>query len=307
MLASRGIAIEPLLVAVGIPRDATSGDVTAPLERIVTVVNDVAVTIGDPTFGVTLAEAVPTGAYGIVEFIVRTAPTLGRGLEVLCEFASLINPVGSFRYGTTHGGAELHYAIEGQRDTLGMHLNEYTLLYILRQFRLLLDQPRLPVTAVWFSHRRATHVDGVARAFGVTPRFGARNCGFSISRPTAAFSSRTADAPLFEFLVGQARAQLAYRGHTDVVAQTVRVIEVRLAHGSVTTDAVARAMSITPRTLQRHLADAGTTFRDVLAYVRRTQHARLLTARLSESDIAKRLGFSSPSVMRRALDYVDSD
>jgi AraC-like DNA-binding protein len=154
---------------------------------------------------------------------------------------------------------------------------------------------------VWFTHGRDRKADDVAAHFGCEVRFAARDCGIAIARSTLARSARTADPPLFGFLLQQARAQLSRIGSNDVVSQVMRVIEVRLARGDVGAAAVAAAMATTVRSMQRHLGDAGTTYREVLDHVRLRRLEELRRGGVAENDIARELGFADTKSMRRAL------
>jgi AraC-like DNA-binding protein len=284
-----------------VPLEGLSGEITAPLGRIQNLIALAADRLGNPLLGLDLAERVPSGAYGVVVFLVRSAPTVERSLAVICELAPLINPIGDFRLMPVSDGCELHYAVHGQRDTIGRHLNEYTIAFIAAQFGAVLGEP-MPLSRAWFSHTRPSGGEAVAQRLRTDVVFQRPDCGFAISHETAARVPRTADAQLFEFLLAQARAQLAYVGTHDVVAQVVRVIEVRLAHGDVGTAAIAGAMATTSRSLQRRLTEAGTTFRDVLAYVRARRRAQLERGGFSETEIARQLGFADARSMRRSLD-----
>ncbi len=300
-LARRGIDAGPLLEQTGLPAAAQRGEITAPLGRIQRFIGLAADAMEAPLFGLDLAELVPAGSYGIAEFLVRSAPSVEAGLEVLCEFAALINPIGEFKLSPVDGEARLHYAVPAQRDTLGVHLNEYTIGFIVRQVGAVLGAP-LPLAHAWFSHARPHHADAVARRLGSNVRFQAADCGFAVSRDVLARVPRTSDPALFEFLAAQGRAQLARVGPADIVTQVVRVIEVRLPSGEVDAPAIASAMATTVRSLQRHLADAGTSFRDVLAHVRRRRRTELRNGGLGEPEIARQLGFADARSMRRSLD-----
>lgn len=300
VLARRGIAIRELLEEVGLPTEVRT-ELTAPLVRIQALVDLAAQRLDDPLFGMTLAALVPEGAFGVVEFLVRSAPTIDAGLAVLCEMAPLINPIGEFRVVPTPAGAALHYNILAQRDTLGKHLNEYTLALIVRQLATTAGGA-IPLASAWFSHARPEHAQAVATRLGTSVKFQAADCGIAIAREVLDRVPRMADAALFAFLHAQARAQLADVGTHDVVSQVIRAIELRLSHGDLGVGAIAAAMATTARSLQRHLADAGTSYRDVLAHVRRRRRAELSRAGLGEAAIAPRLGFADASSMRRALD-----
>lgn len=300
-LARRNIDASALLAETGLPADAMRGEITAPLRRIQAFVDVAGTRLGSDVFGLDLAELVPTGAYGVAEFLVRAAPTVEAGLGVLCEFAALINPMGQFRLQRAPGRGELHYVVPAQRDTLGRTLNEYTIGYAIRQLGALIGGP-LPLVEVWFSHGRPRAADKVIQRLGGAVRFSAPDCGFAVADELLARVPRTSDPALFEFLLGQARAQLARVGPVDIVTQVMRVIEVRLPSGDVGTTAVAGAMATTVRSLQRHLADAGTTYRDVLAHVRTRRRAELRQGGLDETTVARELGFADARSMRRSLD-----
>jgi AraC-like DNA-binding protein len=111
-----------------------------------------------------------------------------------------------------------------------------------------------------------------------------------------------ADAALFEFHLAQSRNQVASLGNEDVIAHVSRTIEMRLPRGDLRIEAIASALAITHRTLQRRLTDAGTSYRTVLAHVRLRRRAELARDGLAETKIAELLGFADVRAMRRSLD-----
>ena len=64
--------------------------------------------------------------------------------------------------------------------------------------------------------------------------------------------------------------------------------------------AVARRMTVSPRTLQRLLRSEGTTWRAEVDAFRRVQATRLQRKGLSNSQVARRLGYSDARALRRA-------
>jgi AraC-like DNA-binding protein len=103
------------------------------------------------------------------------------------------------------------------------------------------------------------------------------------------------------FLLAQAREQIASQGKGATIMQVVRVIEARISDPDLSPLTVARSLSLSQRTLQRQLADAGTTFRDLLASVRRRRRDELARKGLGAAEIAPHLGFASAKTMRRSL------
>ena len=299
-LAQRGVDCGALLREAGLPLEAQRSDVTAPLPRVQHFVELASQSLRDDLFGLALAERNPAGAYAVAEFLVRSAPNVEIAMQMLSNAAVLVNPSLRFEFEADAEEGRLHLAVVGQRDTLGRHLNEYTFSYIVRQFASVLDGGLAP-TRVWFTHGRERGAEDVAKHFGCDVRFQARDCGMAIARTTLARAARTSDPPLFAFLLQQARAQLSRIGSNDVVSQVMRVIEVRLARGDVGAAAVAAAMATTVRSMQRHLGDAGTTYREVLDHVRLRRLEELRRGGVGEADIARELGFADAKSMRRAM------
>ena len=301
MLAMRRIDARPLIAQAGLPAGALQGEVIAPLSRVQRFIELAAEQLRAPLFGIDLAEHVPTGAFGVTEFLMRSAPSVERALSVLCEFGPLINPVLDFRFVVERGAGRFHFAVPSQRDALGVHLNEYTAMLLVRQFGNVIGEAIAP-ERVWFAHARSSHVADVAARFRCDVAFRAADCGVALPAALLRRVAPTADPALFEFLTAQARAQLQNLASRDIVSQVARVVEARLESGAVGGADIAKAMAMTFRTLQRYLADAGTSYREVLQHVRARRRAELAHAGLVPADVARRLGFSSIAAMRRSLD-----
>ena len=299
-LAHRGVECADLLLEAGVPLEAQRGEITAPLARIQAFLELASARLGDELLGLTLARLVPAGAYAIAEFLVRSAPTVEVALRTMCDVSPLINTSLRFEFEADNDEGRLHLSLVGQRDTLGRHLNEYTLAYVARQLGSMVDGGMTP-TSVWFSHSRDQHQETIAEAFGCEVRYGARDCVIAFPRETLGRGARTSDPPLFAFLLDQARTQLARIGSNDVVSQVMNVIDVRLARGDVGAAAVAEAMATTVRSMQRHLGEAGTTYREVLDHVRQRRLEELRRGGIAEPEIARELGFSDTKSLRRAL------
>jgi len=306
MLSSRGFDPLAMLRAAGLPEDALKGEVTAPLFRVQEFIDRAAERLEAPLFGLDFADRIPRGTFGVSEFVVHAAPTVQAGLEALCECSPLINPLLDMRYVADQRGCEIRFSFAAQRDALGMHINEYTVSFISKQFALVLGTD-LPLERAWFPHGRRTGAEAVAQRLGCNVAFQAPDCGFAVASEVIARQPSSANPALFAFLLAQARAQLGLVGKNDVIAQVVRVLEARLPSGDVSASTVAEAMATTQRSLQRHLAEAGTSFRDVVRRVRTRRRDELSRIGLADPEIATRLGFANVRSMRRSLEDAGPD
>ena len=72
-------------------------------------------------------------------------------------------------------------------------------------------------------------------------------------------------------------------------------------NGNTTLSAVAQAFNVSPRTLQRQLAEEGITFHSLLDEVRFVHALRLISTHHKISDIAFKLGYADASSFTRVF------
>jgi AraC-like DNA-binding protein len=188
----------------------------------------------------------------------------------------------------------MQLSVPASRDGLGSQLNEYSVAIVLRLANEGLDRP-LQITRAWFAHgrREGDFAKQVGDRLGCPVVFDEPSCGFAFDSEEAERPPRMADPALFEFHVAQARSRLASVGADDVIAHVSKAIEMRLPRGALQIEAIASALAITHRTLQRRLTEAGTSFRTVLAHVRRRRRAELVREGTAEAKIAELLGLQT--------------
>src|SRR5947209_16839958 len=90
-----------VFLAAGLKPTADTPELIAPLGLVRALLDLAAEATKRPAIGIDVAERVPSGALGYTEFLMRSAPSLMRGLEVLCAFSPLINPILEFRLDVT--------------------------------------------------------------------------------------------------------------------------------------------------------------------------------------------------------------
>jgi hypothetical protein len=78
MLAMRRLDPRELVREAGLPDEALQGEIIAPLVRVQKFLELAAGTLEAPLFGLDLAERIPTGAFGLTEFLMRSAPNVVR-------------------------------------------------------------------------------------------------------------------------------------------------------------------------------------------------------------------------------------
>jgi AraC-like DNA-binding protein len=87
-----------------------------------------------------------------------------------------------------------------------------------------------------------------------------------------------------------------------VALDVLRVLAVRVGGGDTHIEATARTLARSVRSLQRHLAAAGVSYKRLLSQARMDAAARYLTGSpLAIGEIAYLLGYSEPSAFNRAF------
>jgi AraC-like DNA-binding protein len=88
----------------------------------------------------------------------------------------------------------------------------------------------------------------------------------------------------------------------DSVTAVSQAVGIQLEAGDVRVDRIASLLNLSSRTLQRRLAEQGTTFQEVVDRVRATRAKYYLVSEgLSIREIARRLGFSGAPTFHRAF------
>jgi AraC-like DNA-binding protein len=303
MLVKRSCDPRQLLRETGLPLEALTAEVTAPIGRIQELVDRAALVLARPLLGLDLVDAAQPGTFGLAEFVGRFAPTVRQGFETFCESVPLVNPIIDWRYVPGRRECVMQLAVPGSREGLGVHLNEFAVGIVMKLAHAGLDRP-LAITRVWFAHARrdAALAAQIAERLACPVAFEQVTCGFAFDADEGERAPRMADPALYEFHVTQTRNQVASLGNDDVIAHVSRAIEMRLPRGDLRIEAIASALAVTHRTLQRRLTEAGTSYRSVLAHVRRRRRAELLRDGVPEVKIAELLGFVDARAMRRSLE-----
>lgn len=141
--------------------------------------------------------------------------------------------------------------------------------------------------------------------FGALPRFNAMSNVAQFEASLLSWPVPNADVSLYPVLQQHAEQLLKQRAtalNAGIAAQVHQAIVRRLSQGQVRVASVAEDLGLAPRTLQRKLADAGSSFQQVL------DEARFALARdylrqpgLSLVDIAFLLGYQEQSAFTHAF------
>jgi AraC-like DNA-binding protein len=255
---------------------------------------------GDPALALRIAETTPAGAFGIVEYVCRSAPTLHEALRQWVRYLGILDDsveVGLVNAGT---GVALRVITESEAPAPAAHELCFALV-VLNARRLIAEGFR--VGEVRFTHRAPPGQLGRYRAFfDADVRFERKTTELVLARRVLDTPLTTADPDLLAILLPTAEEKRARRpADATFTDQVRRGLRAALCSDEAQLSGMAKRLGLTPRSLQRRLQDEGTSFQALRDETRCTLADRYLGEGLSVAEISFLLGFSEPSAFFRAF------
>lgn len=250
--------------------------------------------VGDPFFGVHVAQRIQRGTFGPLEFICRTAATLGEAMDIIVKYYPLIQPDMSVSCYVVDGATVVQQRIN-QHGHRCRQVNEFFLAMILLHGQLL-SRTRFKTLRVWFANPRPADLSELQQIFGTSNfEFAASSSGLAVDERARTLPIVSSDQPLHAVLEGMLAKYLPSPKRNDPVIRTRRLIAETLHQRVPSIDWVARTLGVSVRTLQRQLDAERWTFRSLTEDVR-AELARVYVADENRAigEIPYLLGYAEP-------------
>ncbi len=297
-----GVDLDRLLALAGTTREAIAAEDARIAYRVVKDLWDGSSELsGDEFFGLHAAERLRLPAFGPLGFAVRSCGTGRQAMEL-----------GLFWAGRYFDDTEFRLDVDGPVSVF-RHRYRYPEITSLHAADFILGAivvgSRRFVGVDWTPRRlelrRSPPADDseYRRVFGIQPSYHAPWNAVSFDTALMDLPLLHADAELLAVLERQVEDFLSKLPRVQELTTQVRSVLARgLRDGDASVESTARALGLTPRTLQRRLSESDTSHRLLLDAVRRDFAQRyLLDSQLSIEQIAQLLGFSEPSAFHRAF------
>ena len=257
----------------------------------------------DEALGIHLAESLPRGALDLIEYALRSSPTLGDGLDRLARYGRLLSDRVAARI-HREGEGVLFLVHDTATTPLHPARSEFALAVALKLSRDSTGADIAPVR-VCFAHAAPSDLSEHRRFFHGRVQFAAGSSSMALSATDAARPMRDADAALAEIIRRRLENARGERERSSSGAMSTRVRHLVVEHlgqSALTLDAVAAGLAVSPRTLTRRLAEERVSFRQIVDEVRGDFARALLRDRsLSIGDIAFFLQYSEPAAFHRSF------
>ncbi|MEV6360661.1 AraC family transcriptional regulator [Nocardia asteroides] len=240
---------------------------------------------------------------GLYDYLFASAPTLGAGLATCGPYITAVTTNHRFDLVAETERESTLYLEMLDGDGRGRdHTQLWGLSAVLSRARRVVDDP-LNLVRVSLRQSAPPNLDGFRAVFGdATLEFDAPADSITFRTADLDLPLTTADPVLAEVL--QPLAAALAPPPTLASAWPARVadaLDQAISDGEVSLDRVARILAISPRTLQRRLTEAGTTWRAELDRARSARLSQAVAAgSVSGSRQAELLGYSDAGSLRRA-------
>jgi AraC-like DNA-binding protein len=248
-----------------------------------------------------LALETPFGAFPLLDHLVATCETGGDALRQLARYFRLVcAPIEiELREDEDPIRAVYHQTCVGPSFSV-----EYSVSLAVEHIRRETDG-RVDVVRVSFLQPPEDPVDFAQRLKCPVVAPADWN-GFALPRRSWIVPLRRRDAGLHGLLESQADAVVSRQQRSGTASDELRhALAVRLARGDgevPSIEALAPQLAMSPRTLQRRLAEEGSSYQEILAETRREAAERFLTgSALSVAEVGYLLGYSEPAAFHRAF------
>ncbi len=252
----------------------------------------------DASFGARVAQAIDGAAFGLLGFVVASAPNLREALTRFARYSRLLCD-------------ELSVTLVDRGD-------ESDIVYSMNELPYVPALLEMAMVHMVFTARRGTRnaFAPIALEFRHrgTPRdlpdlvhapvsFETREDVVRCQRVSLELPLRGHNATLLSILEAHAAQVLeTLPNESDLIGRVKQITRALLPEGEPSLEAVAERLSLGSRTLQRRLRGAGVTFRTLVDEVRRDcALAQLERSDTSVAEVAFSLGFSDPSAFTHAF------
>ncbi|WP_394838656.1 AraC family transcriptional regulator [Pendulispora rubella] len=272
--------------------------------------------IDDSLLGLHTAIRQKRGSFGVLDFAVRSVPTVRDAIQRLAKYQRLISNLSPFDAKVRRGELFVTHRIKGDPLGIGRHGHEFTMAVLLKMVRELTGEAIVP-KRVTFAHSRSSGTLELKNFFGIDRVEFAGDANMLIFAAEVLDAPiLTADADLLEFLDSLTEIHLQpapgrltpildwpdqdQRDYSALVRPYIVDTLKRGKNPSIEHAAEFHRTSV--RTLQRRLEMSGTIFYSMVDDVRRELSLLYLgDPRLRVSDVAQRLGYAEVRSFARAF------
>jgi AraC-like DNA-binding protein len=300
---ARGLGLDPLRLLADAGLGAAvlqEPDLRIPVDRVCELLERSAELSGCESFGLRMAETRQLSNLGPVGMLIRDQPTLRDSLAVLLRYHMALNGGLALVIEEAAGVVVIREEVVLGRVMpvrQGIELAIGVMLRLMRQFLGTDWRPR----RVCFTHAAPRDIGTHLRVFGPIVEFRHDFNGIVCARQDLDTPNPSADPAMARYAQQLLDATLSQEAQTPALLDEVRrTALLLLPSGRCSIEQVAEHLGVVCRTVQRRLAEQGTSFSAVINELRtELAHRHVEGSERALTEVAALLGFSAPSGFSR--------
>lgn len=270
-----------------------------PFTEFTAMLNRIQHEMNEPNLAIELGRHISAAHFGVLGYLILACANMGEAVLLLNRYARLLDDRYTMSTTQVDDTIVLGWDIAAEPDVLFFEMGLAAMVQFMRN----LTGSNAPLCEVHLTSKRLAHAAMIEAFYDCPVKFEQPEMQLKIPMTLLATPIKQADQVLLGLLSAQADQALAALPQGREWEQKVRQEIVRLCHEDTPTlEKVANSLFLTPRTLQRHLANEGLRFQPLLDETRRHLAEQYLNDnRLQLTDIAELLGYSDQSALTRAF------
>lgn len=273
-----------------------------PYEQIDAVRAAAAEKIGDPAFGLRVADCVHPSYLGALGYAVLASTTLRVAFDRIHRYVRVLNEQGHFDLEETPEGLTARIAVD--QDSRNAVVRDDGQMAVLVTLCRMNAGRALNPLSVTFRHAAPEDIGPYEALFRCPVQFEAEHNRFTLRSADADRVLPSANPVLAQMNERIVKQRLAQLDRDNIPGRVRAAIAEQLPSGEVSDESVAEALHMTARTLHRRLKDDGESFRTLLKSVRQELAGQYLADNsLTLTEITFLLGFSEMSSFSRAYKH----
>ncbi len=282
----------------GLPADPNA---RIPIRMIDALLAKATSRIADEAWGLKAAHCWHPGNLGVLGHALLASSTLRTALTRVSRYWRILGERATVQVEDTERGFRFTYGQSAADPVVAMVLPDCVLSIALDICRTNAGEMIRPLR-VTLCRKPPADPEPWIRFFGCAVEFGAAENGFTLAVGDADRPLPAANRPLAGIFDNLLTEQLAKLSTDDVVSRAKAVFIEQLTSGEPSGADIARRLNMSRRTLQRKLAEAETSYQQLVDDTRRELALRYIDDRkMSVTDITFLLGFSGQSAFARAF------
>ena len=271
-----------------------------PMARYVAIFEEAALVTGEASLGARLGTLFKPSDIGPIGVLFSISGTIRAGFERLAKYVNTVQSATSSGVFEEDGNLVWSYRLEDPKMWPRRQDSEFSVVASCQLVRSCFARSWKPLE-VHFEHIAPRDRSVLERIFRCPLKFGESANRIIVDGRDAARLYRQED-PALSAVLERHMAELVGKSMVpDSISERVRgLIGIYLGHKPITLPSIAAELRISVRTLQRRLAEEGTSLRHLVRETREVIATTQLEAHVQKARIAEVLGYADSTVLWRA-------